>query len=309
MDFSVDLSGMELEHPVMNAAGTCKKVEGDLNFSDLLQSSASAVMIGSITVERRLGNEGDVYHQSDGFALNSLGLPNPGLRYYESCLKNLVDQAGARGKKIFVSVAGFCEDDYWRLVNHIAACKVDGMEINLSCPNVLDNGRQHGIACFNRPYVKRILDRLWTLPALQAKKTLIGVKVSPITNPLEIKSFADLLNSNELINFVTVINTVPNCLSFSPDGRTVISVANGLAGLSGSAIKPFALGQVYQWRQALTDQISVIGVGGISTGQDVVDFQRAGATAVQIATSLLREGPKVFTRILSEWTDILIRSQ
>ncbi|MCZ6778667.1 MAG: hypothetical protein O7F16_06830 [Acidobacteria bacterium] len=104
-----------------------------------------------------------------------------------------------------------------------------------------------------------------------------------------------------LVKVVVSINTFPNALSFDPKGKPTISPADGLSGLAGQAVKPIALGQIKQLRALLPERIRLVGVGGIQSGQDIIDFKRAGADAVQVVTALLNKGPNIFSTMLEEY--------
>ncbi|MDT3446011.1 MULTISPECIES: dihydroorotate dehydrogenase [unclassified Pseudofrankia] len=316
------LCGIDLEHPVMNAAGTGKSLE---DVSELARSATAAVMVGSITVSARTGNSGATYHAGDGFSLNALGLPNRGLDYYREHLPAMARLAHDAGKPLVLSIAGFSVGDYAQAAAAAAPTGVDLLELNLACPNVWDGGAQKRIACFDPGQTAAICaavdDVLRAVPA----PIPYGVKVSPFSDPEALASLADVIGKLATgttgetgaigetgatsgagrggPRYVCSTNTFPNALAFDGAGRPVIGVE--LAGLAGPALRPVALGQVRQLRQLLPADVEIVGAGGVTTGRDVADFLRAGASAVQVATAYWnRDGdPAVFGEIAADWAE------
>ncbi len=314
MDLKVNLAGLELEHPIMNAAGVCKLPYGWEGVPELTRSAASAVMVGSITFEERTGNSGEVYvpvkdrneeKDEDGkilYSLNSLGLPNPGADYYKKNLPEMAAVVHKAGKFLFVSVAGFAPSEYAALTRIVVEGGADAVELNLSCPNVWKGKEQKQIACFNPKLVAEILDCFGGEFAGEDIKLI--VKLSPFSDPELLKEAVAVIAESKLVKAVTAINTFPNAFSFDESGKPRITPAGGLAGLAGPALKPIGLGQVKQLRDLLPERIQIIGVGGITKGQDVLDYLRAGADAVQVATAFMDRGPKVFSELLGELVEL-----
>ncbi len=303
-DFQVSLAGLDLQHSIMNAAGTCRSIE---EVEALASSPVSAIMVGSITYEPREGNKGNVFWTSpDGqFSINNNGLPNKGAEWYQKNLPEMVKIAHNSKKAIFASVVGFKPSEYGFLSKMAIETGVDAVELNLSCPNILIDGKQKRISCFDLEYIEEIIlvTERWT-----GDEAMIGIKVSPYSDPWLIEGVTNVLNDYSLIKFVIACNTFPNALVFDEKGKPVITFGDGYGGLSGPALKPIALGQVKQLRALLSDRIDVIGCGGITTGKDVADFLTAGATAVQVGTAFLNSGVKVFDRILKEYVDIALEA-
>ena len=292
MDLSVSVAGIQLEHPVMNGAGSCKTLEDVRMLSRL---PVSAIMVGSVTWEERVGNSGDVFWTSSPYTLNSLGLPNLGYIHYTEVLPEMVKIAHDSGKPLFVSVAGFSESEYANLAGEMFASGADLVELNLGCPNAVTfDGKQHRIASFDPDQVNRILQEVHYYVGPEAKVT---VKLSPYTDPTMIPVVAQTISSWQVVKAVTTMNTFPNA-TYLEEGRHVTSPVNGLAGLAGPAIRPIGLGQVQQFRELLSKDI--IGVGGVDSGQAVRDYQEVGATAVQVTSAYLSRGGDIFRQILEE---------
>lgn len=300
------LCGIDLEHPVMNAAGTCKSLD---DVRDLARSAAAAIVVGSITVAARTGNSGATYHAGDGFSLNALGLPNRGLAYYVEQLPQMVGAAHDAGKPLILSVAGFGVDDYAEAAAAVAPTGVDVLELNLACPNVWDGGAQKRIACFDPGQTAAILSAVDAALRAAPKPVPYGVKISPFSDPAALADLAAVLGTATATGggpgYVCSSNTFPNGLAYDDAGRPVIGVE--LAGLAGPALRPIALGQVHQLRRLLPAAVELVGAGGVSSGRDVADFLRAGASAVQVATAYWnRDGdPAVFGAIAADWAESL----
>lgn len=291
------------DFPVGNAAGWCKSVE---EVEKLAASAAQFIVVGSITVNERLGNPGNTFN---GFSLNSLGLPNPGLRKIADLAGEMVSIAHAARKPIILSVAGFTQDEYCLLTQVAQALDFDGVEINLGCPNVVEGNKRKPIASLDLQLTETIVDLCVTSLKFDYPDFFVSVKVSPMSNPLQIIDTAELLAGYNIEAVVTQ-NTFPNGLLFNEDSSPQIQTPDktGWAGFAGSAIKPMALGQVNQWRKALdasgANHIQIWGVGGVQCGRDVRDMQTAGATVVQVGTAYFVSGPKVFGDIANEYINL-----
>lgn len=301
----INLAGLELEHPVMIGAGTCKTVE---DVVQALRTPAAGIVIGSILHEARTGNEGDVYFTDALNSLNSLGMPEPGIAYWEQQLPAVADEAHRHGKIIVMNVAAFKPADYVELAVRALRAKADAVELNFGCPNLWDGGKQKEIVSFDAAFIHEVLGLLeQEVPG----DAVVGIKFSPFSNPAELQRTAVLLldrfgREPSTIKFVTTTNTFPNGYRLHPDGRPWISFkgSDGLAGVGGPGLKPIGQGQVRQWRKLLPDRIAVIGVGGISLGQDVLGYLHAGATAVQVVTDYLNRGKAAIDSILTELVDL-----
>jgi dihydroorotate dehydrogenase (fumarate) len=275
--------------PIMIGAGVCKDPV-------LTQKwlKVAPVVSGSYTMELRSGNGGDSLFYPDtleamlelGYGLNSFGAKNDGV---EAALNMFGENKFAH--PLIISVAGFSIEDYVLCVEAVSKCiAVSAIELNLSCPNT-----EHGkIFSFDLA----ILEELFKALAPYNQKPL-WVKLSPYSDPGQLTAVATLIsNYRSTISAVVTCNTFPSAYA----GASAISPHDGLAGLSGPALKPISLGQVRQFRQQLHPDIAIIGVGGITTGNDVQDFLEAGANAVQV-TSLpfwLGEPQKFWDTLLSE---------
>lgn len=301
LDLSVNVAGIKLEHPLMNAAGTCKLLEGPEGIRELARSAAAAIMVGSITLKPREGNSGEVYWTSELCSLNSMGLPNPGAPYYQKHLPIMVNVAHKAGKPLFVNVAGFSPSEYADLTELAFRGGADLVEINLGCSNLYQDGRQKPAPCFDLQLTGEIL---YCVEKRVGPEAEIAVKISPFPDPSALSRVAQVFGQSKVVKVVATSDTFPNAFSYDEKGKSRISFGEGLAALGGRALKPIALGQVKQLRKMLLECIDIVGVGGITKGKDIKDYQRAGAVAVQIATTLLDKGARVFSSLLAEFLDI-----
>ncbi len=278
------VGGIDLDGPVMIAAGVCKTPE---SVGPWMASAASAVESGSYTPKENAGNDGKLFHPETleeferlGYGLNSFGMPNVG---YELAADKFAMMR--LEKPLIVSIAGRNMQDYLDGMRIFSQCDtVAAIEFNFGCPNETHGGR---IISFDASGIRDILNGIYGPKP-------IWMKVSPYSDPMLLKEIAGIVNESDKIRAVVTCNTFPNAYV----DTNAISPNGGLAGLSGPALKPIALGQVVQWRKHLKSDIDVIGVGGIMTGNDIVDFLDAGARAVQIASCAFWSGEP---RRLGEW--------
>ena len=257
--------------PVMVGAGACKTpqtTEGWL--------SVAPVVSGSYTPEERGGNEGERLFYPDteaefrelGFGLNSFGMPNMG---FAATARRLANYEGEEPQ--IVSIAGFCVDDYIAGARQFTSvASVLAREFNFGCPNT-----EHGkIMSFDLHALEMLFQQLNKIGGPP-----VWVKFSPYSDPGLLKEVATVVNAAPpVVKAVVTCNTFANAYA----GEDAISPMGGLAGLSGPALKPIALGQVVQFRKHLDSRIDVIGIGGATMGNDVIDFLDAGAQAMQMTS-------------------------
>jgi len=267
-----DVGGITLpDGPIIIGGGACKTPARTKEWL-----SVFPVESGSYTPPPRSGNTGKVLWPATfeafletGAGINSYNMPNMG---YDAAATELESYEGPQ--PLIVNIAAFSIWDYVRGVEKFSALKsVSAITLNLSCPN-----SGHGeIMSFVRKDVAKLLKRLD-----RTKQTKpIWLKFSPYSNPAELKRMAELMNRYpRLVRAVVTCNTFPNAYA----GPDTIDPNNGMGGLSGRALREIARGQCRQWRQHLDPSIDVIGVGGITTGDDVIDRLHDGAKAVQITS-------------------------
>ncbi len=249
-----------------------------------LDAGAGGAVTKTITPEPREGNRPPVVHELKFGLLNSMGLPNPGPEEFR---KELL---GLQGEPVLVSVGGRNAEEFLRVVDVLDDLDFSGYELNLSCPNVPGMG-----------------DEVGSDPA--AVREIVSAVVSVTAKPVWAKLTPNVGDIVELglaaqeagASTVVAINTV-RATEIDVRARSfVLSTPSG--GLSGPAIRPIALLAVFRLSGSL--DIPVVGVGGISSGEDLVKFAMAGASAFQIGTILARWGYASFRRILAEARSLL----
>jgi dihydroorotate dehydrogenase (NAD+) catalytic subunit len=264
-DLSVRIGALTLKNPVLTASGTFgygTEFAGAFDISKL-----GGIVTKTITLEPREGNPMPRIAETPAGMLNSIGLANVGV---ECFLSEKLPKLETLKTLVFVNVAGNTVEEYAQVVRRVQHHpRVDAIEINVSCPNVEKGGLAFGTDA-------RATEAVTAAVRGSTKKTVI-VKLTPnVTDIAEIAGAAVSGGADAL----SLINTV---LGMAVDIETRRPrIARCTAGLSGPAIKPIALAKVYQVRKAVS--VPLIGIGGIMTGSDAVEFLLAGATAVQTGT-------------------------
>lgn len=276
IDLSVQPAGLKLSNPVILASGILG-ISGAM-LMRIAQEGAGAVVTKSFGVTSREGYPGPVITEVSGGFLNSLGLPNPGAEE----MKNEIMAARKGGVPVIASIYGFNEDEYGRAASLASEAGADALELNVSCPHVKEVGVEIG----QDPYlVSKVTQK--------AKSNFGGpliVKLSPnVSDIVEIAQAASKAGADAL----TAINTVK---AMAIDIETKRPILGGkFGGLSGPALKPVALRCVYEIYEQV--KLPIIGCGGISRWQDVVEFLLAGASAVQIGSALIDKDLDIFKEL------------
>ncbi len=270
---------------VMNAACSVAKTIEDVE--NLAMTKVGAVLVGSITVKPRKTNPAPNWLTDDSYSINSFGMPNGGAKFYQKNLPKMIEITHKAHKKFVLSIAGFSTDEYVQLAALADDAKVDLLEINLGCPNISVSGAQKTIASFDIQVIKEIIEEI-----SQITNIPLMVKLSPYSNPADLQTVAKVI-ANSTVSAVVTSNTFPN------GSMRAISNYDKLAGISGPALLPIALGQVQQFRGLLPKNIAVIGVGGIESKKDVELYTVSGASAVQAATIIVRDGHKAIDKLIS----------
>lgn len=262
MNTKVNLAGIEMKNPVTVASGTFGYGREFSNFFDL--SKLGGIITKGTSLKARAGNKPSRVCETASGMLNSIGLQNPGVEYFA---QNDLPYLRKFDIAIIVNACGSSIDEYVDLCKVLNTLDIDGVELNLSCPNV-----KAGCMAFGNTYdgvkqvtkeVRKVLD-----------KPLI-VKLTP--NVTDIASIAKAVEDGGA-DGVSLINTLLAMKIDIEKRRPVL--ANNTGGLSGPAIKPVAVRMVYQVAQAVN--IPILGLGGIVNGEDAIEFMLAGATAISI---------------------------
>ena len=283
---AVKLPGLSLKNPVMPASG-CFGFGRE--FSEIYDLSLlGSIMIKAVTKEPRTGNAMPRIAETPAGMLNAIGLQNPGIDQVEDELRWLAQY----DLPIIANVAGYSDDDYCYVAERISkVANIGALEINISCPNV----KQGGITYGQDPEIARRLTQ--KIKAVATKP--VYMKLSP--NVSNIKEMAQAVQDGGA-DGITMINTLIG-MRFDLKKRAPL-LANKTGGLSGPAIKPVALKMIYDVYEAVT--IPIIGMGGIETAEDVLEFLYAGASAVAIGTANF-VNPRVCPEIIAELPQVLDR--
>jgi dihydroorotate dehydrogenase (NAD+) catalytic subunit len=263
---NIELPGLKLKNPIMPASGCFGFGREYSQFYDL--STLGAIMIKATTVEPRFGNPTPRVAETAAGMLNAIGLQNPGL---EKVLEVELPWLTQYDVPIIANVAGSLEEDYIAVAGAISkAPNVQALELNISCPNV----KTGGIAFGTIPEVAKQLTR----KVKEVSEVPVYVKLSPnVTNIVEMAKAVEAGGADGL----TMINTLVGMRLDLKTGKPIL--ANRTGGLSGPAVKPVAIRMIYEVSQAVS--IPIIGMGGVESAEDVIEFFYAGASAVAVGTA------------------------
>ena len=265
MNMKVNLAGVELKNPVMTASGTFGSGVEYSEFVDL--NRLGAVVTKGVANVPWPGNPTPRIAEVYGGMLNAIGLQNPGIDVF--CERD-IPFLKQFDTKIIVNVCGHAPEEYLAVVERLAAEDVDMLEINISCPNV-----NAGFLAFGQD--PKHVEELTGEIKKKAKQPVI-MKLTPnVTDIAEIARAAEAGGADA----VSLINTLTG-MKIDIQKRT-FALANKTGGMSGPAVKPVAVRMVYQTAQAV--KIPVIGMGGIATAEDALEFILAGASAVSVGTA------------------------
>lgn len=282
---TISLPGLELKNPVMPASGCFGFGREFSQLYDL--STLGAIMIKATTFEPRFGNPTPRVAETSAGMLNAIGLQNPGL---EKVVDEELVWLEQFDVPIIANVAGSQEEDYVAVAKRISAAKnVHALELNISCPNV----KTGGIAFGTIPETARNL----TKKVKEVSEVPVYVKLSPnVTNIVEMAKAVEDGGADGL----TMINTLVGMRLDLKTGKPIL--ANKTGGLSGPAIKPVALRMIYEVSQQVS--LPIIGMGGIESAEDVIEYYYAGASAVAVGTANFVD-PFVCPKIIDELPELL----
>lgn len=265
MNTTVNLAGVELKNPVMTASGTFGSGEEYSEFVDL--NRLGAVVTKGVANVPWPGNPTPRIAETYGGMMNAIGLQNPGIDVF--CERD-IPFLKKYDTKIIVNVCGKSTEEYCAVVERLADEPVDMLEINISCPNV----KEGGIAFGQNPKAVEAITR----EVKKYAKQPVIMKLSPnVTDITETAKAAEAGGADVL----SLINTLTG-MKIDIHKQT-FAIANKTGGLSGPAVKPVAVRMVYQTANAV--KLPIIGMGGISTYEDAVEFILAGASAVSVGTA------------------------
>ena len=275
-----------MKNPVMTASGTFGY---GLEFADFVPlDQIGGIIVKGTTLVPRQGNDYPRMAETAQGMLNCVGLQNKGVDYF---CKNIYPQIKDIDTNMIVNVSGSSPDDYAECAARIDALdNIPAIELNISCPNVKDGGMAFGVTCEGAASVVKAVRKRYN-------KTLI-VKLSPnVTNIADIARAVEAEGADS----VSLINTLMGMAIDIERRQPMLSISTG--GLSGPAVKPVAVRMVWQVAKAV--DIPVIGLGGISTAADAIEFFMAGASAIEIGTANFLD-PAVTIKVrdgINQWLD------
>lgn len=265
VNLSTEIAGIKFKNPVIAASGTFGFGREFSEYMDL--SRLGGISVKGLTLKPRQGNKPPRIAETPAGILNSVGLQNPGV---EAFIKEEMPFLRQYDTAIIANIAGNTIEDYCEMAEILGDTDIDGIELNVSCPNV----KAGCVAFGNSP---QGISEITRKVKPYCKQPLI-VKLTP--NVTDIKEIAVAAESSGA-DAISLINTILG-MSIDVHRRRPV-LANNMGGLSGPAVKPVAVRMVYEASRAV--KIPVIGMGGISTGEDAIEFLLAGASAVMVGTA------------------------
>lgn len=262
---SIEFAGIKMKTPVMTGSGTFGYGPEYGDYVDL--NKIGAIVIKGTTLYPKAGNEGCRIAETPAGMLNSIGLENPGV---DEIVEKVLPEINQYDTPIIVNIAGASEEEFGIIADKLNVPEVAALEVNISCPNVKNEGMAFGIDCNIAANVVRTVKKHSNLPII--------TKLTPnVTNIVDIAKAVEDAGSDAL----SLINTVHG-MAIDVKTRKPF-LGNVMGGLSGPAVKPIAIRMVYQVSNAVN--IPIVGMGGIMTGEDAIEFMLAGADAVSVGTA------------------------
>lgn len=279
--------GLTIKNPVMTASGTFGYGTEYEDFIDL--NRLGGILVKGTTLHPRQGNPYPRMVETPSGMLNAVGLQNKGVDYF---CEHIYPKIRGYETAMIVNVSGSQIEDYIETAEKINALEdIPAIELNISCPNVKEGGMAFGVTCAGAASVVRAVRAVYD-------KTLI-VKLSP--NVTDITEIARAVE-DEGADSISMINTLLGMAIDAEKRRPILSTITG--GLSGPAVKPIALRMVWQTSQAV--KVPIIGMGGIASATDAIEFLLAGASAVEVGTYNFVD-PAVTTQIVDGIEDYMLR--
>ena len=284
-DLKTNLLGFVMNSPVIGASGT---VGYGVEYEELADFAKIGGISGKgLTLHGQYGNKGERLWETPSGLINSIGLQNPGVQHF---IENELPAMKTCGTSVWVNLGGHTIEENVEGVQKLCAAGIDVLELNISCPNVKQGGLAFGIRAKDAEEVVSAVRKVCTVPLV--------VKLSP-----QAESIPDMCKAVEAagVDGISLCNTFQACAIDLEKRRPVFN--NIFAGLSGPAVRPIALRMVWQAVGAVN--IPVVGLGGIATGRDALEFIMAGATAVQVGAANFAN-PRAMETIADEmaaWMD------
>lgn len=262
---AISLAGIEMKTPIMTASGT---FGFGLEYADFLDlNQVGAIVVKGTTLLPRAGNAGRRITETPSGMLNCIGLENPG---WKNVVEEILPKLSVYHTPVIVNISGNTVEEYGEIAEKLSVHGIAALELNISCPNVKQGGIAFGTDCNSASAVVREVKKKTSLPVI--------VKLSP--NVTDIVSMAKAVEAAGA-DVISLINTLLGMSINIQNWRPVLG--NVVGGLSGPAVKPVALRMVWQVAQAVN--VPIIGMGGITSAEDAIEFFLAGASAVAVGTA------------------------
>jgi dihydroorotate dehydrogenase (NAD+) catalytic subunit len=279
MTLETSVACIKMNNPTILASGIMDEDAGSMK--RVIQSGAGAIVTKSIGIHPREGYPNPTLIELEHGFLNAMGLPNPGINHFKEEMKTITQTS----VPIIGSIYGATKDEFTHLATKMQAFGASAVELNLSCPHA----RHYGLEVGSDPKLIKSI----TSAVKQSIKIPVFVKLSPnVTNIQEIATAAEQGNADAIV----AINTMKAMKINIEIGTPVLS--NKIGGYSGPGIKPIGIRCVYEIFE--TVKIPIIGVGGITTGLDAIEYLMTGASAVQIGSGIYPRDLDIFTHVCSE---------
>ena len=285
VNLTTKIGSLTLKNPIMPASGTFSE-----DLSEVLDlNKLGAHVTKTITEEKRGGNPTPRVCEVRGSMLNSIGIPSKGIDYF---IDNIIPFYNQYDVPLVVSISAHTADDFARICERVSVPGVDAIEVNISCPNIEEDGKAFAMRPSTTHSVMTKLRGVSDLP--------LWAKLSPNTGEtIEVAMAAEEAGADALVVSNTLLSMAIDIHSRKP------KLGNLMGGLSGPSLKPIALRMAYQCAKSV--DIPVIGCGGISTVEDIVEYLIAGATAIQVGTATFIN-PNAMVTLLAE-PETFLKSQ
>ncbi len=283
----IELAGLRLRNPLMNASGVFSLTA--LSLKRLAEAGSGAVVTKSVGLEARTGHPNPTVVEVEYGLLNSMGLPNPGV---DMALREMRKAVTSVDVPVIASVYGFSPQEFREVAKSLNRLPISALELNVSCPHVREVGVEIGQ---NEDAIAEVVSKV-----KGATRKPIFVKLTPnVTDIARMAEAAERVGASG----ITAINTVKAMAIDIEMGTPILGGRFG--GLSGPAIKPVAVRCVYEIYDAV--RIPIIGCGGITRWQDAAEFLMAGASVLQVGTAIMHNDLPVFREILTGLKSFLER--
>lgn len=291
VDISTKIAGIKFESCIFNASGPADVTLEELEI--VANSNSSAITMKSCTLEPRVGNPEPRYADLEHGSINSMGLPNLGYIAYVKFANVLKKKFK---KPVIASICGMSLEDDIVMFKAFNNSLVDLIEFNPGSPNTIGKP----IVGYDEAEMDRLLESVSKI-----SKKPFGIKLPPYFDLVHFERIANVIKKYP-VKFITVINSIGNGLVINPiTEKPQIKPKGGLGGIGGGYIKYTTLANVRRFYELFDDKIQIIGVGGVSNGIDAFELILAGASAVQVGTAFIQNGPEIFGKIRGELIDFM----